>query len=121
MAGEDSLHYVADVAELDDGDRVVVDVRERELCVFNLDGSFYALSNFCTHQGGPACEGRLSGRLTESVDGELTYEQDGEFVCCPWHGWEFNIKTGRNLAHPDEHRLPMYETVVRDGEIYVKL
>ncbi|WP_226012035.1 Rieske (2Fe-2S) protein [Halomicrobium salinisoli] len=117
---EDGLHRVADADSLSHGDRIVTEVRGREVCVFNLDGEYYGLSNYCVHQGGPACEGARSGQLTES-DGELRYERSGEFVSCPWHGWKFDIRTGEDLARPDDYRLPTYETVERDGGIYVRL
>lgn len=114
-------HYVVAADELDDGERVVVDVQEREVCVFNVDGEFHAVSNFCIHQGGPACEGDVVGVVTQDDDGGLQYERDGEFVCCDWHGWKFDVKTGRNAAMPEEYRLPTYEVVVDDGDVFVEL
>ncbi|GAB3027071.1 Rieske (2Fe-2S) protein [Natronobiforma cellulositropha] len=121
MEPNEPLHYVAETDELEEGGRLITSIRGREIAVFNRENEYYALANYCVHQGGPACEGRLSGRLTEDERGELVYEDDDEFVCCPWHGWEFNIETGRSLAHPDRYRVPTYETAVRDGKLYVRL
>ena len=114
-------HYLIPAGEIDNGDHVIVDIEEREIAIFKLDGEHYALLNYCVHQGGPACEGRLTGKVVENEDGTLGYERDGEFVSCPWHGWEFDIKSGRNLANPNEYRVPTYEVVEDDDDLYVIL
>lgn len=115
-----SKHHVVSADEIAPGDRIIVDIEEREIAVFNLDGEFYALLNYCVHQGGPACEGRRTGKLVQA-DFDLRYERSGEFVCCPWHGWEFDIKSGHNLARPDDYRVPTYDVTVEDGELFVTL
>ncbi len=93
-------HFVTTVDELDESEHVIVDIEEREIAVFNLEGEYYGLLNYCVHQSGPACEGRLTGEVVEDEDGELSYERDGEFVCCPWHGWEFDIKSATTSLDP---------------------
>ncbi|MFB6124155.1 MAG: Rieske (2Fe-2S) protein [Haloferacaceae archaeon] len=116
----EDLHHVVGVDEFEEGERVVVDVRGREIAVFHSNGEFHALSNYCTHQGGPACEGLLSGTLGVDADDELVWTRDGEIVACPWHGWEFDITDGSHTAS-DDYRLPTYEVHVVDGELYVEL
>ncbi|MFC6989718.1 Rieske (2Fe-2S) protein [Haloplanus sp. GCM10025708] len=118
-ADADDLHFVASADDLPPGDRLVVDVENREIALFNLDGDYYGLSNYCVHQGGPACEGRLGGLLVETDD-ELRYDRRGEIVSCPWHGWEFDVKTGSHVARPDQYRLPTYEVLESDGDLYVR-
>jgi nitrite reductase/ring-hydroxylating ferredoxin subunit len=98
---------------------VVVDLDGREVAVFRVDGDLVALSNHCVHQGGPVCEGRLSGTLAEAADGRLTYDRGGEVVACPWHGWEFDVRTGEALADP-AYRQPTFEVVEEDGAVYVE-
>lgn len=120
-ADESRLHFVVDAADLPPGERIIADVSEREIGVFNVDGEYFALSNFCVHQGGPACEGLFAGTLGEDDDGRLVYERDGEVVSCPWHGWEYDVKTGYHVGRPDRYRLPTYDTLVRDGKVYVVL
>lgn len=116
---DDSYHFVVAADAIDPGERVLVDIQDREIAVFNVDNTFHALSNYCIHQGGPVCEGTVTGTVTEDDDG-LKYEKDGEIVSCPWHAWEFDIKTGRHLARP-QYRLPTYEITVVDGKIYVRV
>ncbi|MFC4247650.1 Rieske (2Fe-2S) protein [Natribaculum luteum] len=115
----DNLHHVTSVDDVDDGERVVVDVEGREIALFHSNGEFHALSNYCTHQGGPACEGLLTGTIDVDEDDELVWACDDEIVSCPWHGWEFDITTGEHLAS-DKYRLPTYDVRVIDGELYVE-
>lgn len=116
---DDDLYHAVSRDELGDGDRILVDVEGREIAVFNSGGEFHAVLNFCPHQGGPLCEGLLDGTLTMTDEWEWTYGSEGEVVSCPWHGWEFDITTGEHLSN-SEHRVPTYEVVVRDGEVYVR-
>ncbi|MFB6124097.1 MAG: Rieske (2Fe-2S) protein [Haloferacaceae archaeon] len=109
---------VASVDDFEDASRVVVDVEGREIAVFRTDDGFYALSNYCVHQGGPACEGAITGTLAVE-DGDLVYDREGEVVSCPWHGWEFDVTTGEHLADP-AYRLPTYEVERDGGELYVR-
>ncbi|MFI5386545.1 MAG: Rieske (2Fe-2S) protein [Fimbriimonadales bacterium] len=66
--------------------------------VFNIGGEFYAVKNVCPHQGGPLCEGTLTGtsRPIFALDEapQLEWVHDGEILRCPWHGWEFSVRTG---------------------------
>lgn len=118
---DENLHYVAEAEDLADGDRVVVVVQGREIGVFNIDGEYYAVGNFCVHQGGPVCEGRLSGSVTanEETGWEMVYERENEVLSCPWHGWEFSVKSGEHLAR-NQYRLPTYGIAERDGTIYIQ-
>jgi nitrite reductase (NADH) small subunit len=116
---DETLHHVIAAAKLDDGDRVIVDIKGREITIFNVDNSFYGVLNYCVHQGGPLCEGLLDGTVSMNDDWEWTYSCEGEVISCPWHGWEFDIKTGEHLSH-SKHRVPTYDVVVRDDQIYIK-
>ncbi|SDY46342.1 Rieske (2Fe-2S) protein [Halopenitus persicus] len=115
----DDRHRVADADELPEGDRIVTAIDGREIAVFHTNGEYHALSNYCPHQGGPACEGLLSGTLAVDGDDELIWERDGGIVACPWHGWEFDVTDGRHTAS-DKYRLPVYEAYVEDGTVYVE-
>lgn len=112
------LHFVVPETDLPPGERAILEVEGIEIGVFNVEGEYYALANYCVHQGGPGCSGRITGMVTEDGDGRLTYDRRGEIVCCPWHGWEYDITTGEQLAEP-ALKLPTYDVVVRDGGLYV--
>ncbi len=105
-------YIVATVEEIPVGQRKLVEVAGRSIGVFNVNGEFFALRNSCPHQGGSLCEGRLSGFLTASAPGQYTYTRRGEMLRCPWHGWEFDVKTGQSWWDPARMRVRSYQVSV---------
>jgi len=119
MAG----HVVCAHGELDDGDRKIVQIEGREIAVFYKNGEYTAFVNWCPHQGGPACEGLISGTKEASYDREsrevsLEWTREGEVMNCPWHGWEFDITTGECLSRRPI-QLPSYPVQIDDGNVVV--
>ena len=112
-------HRVCRVSELPPGERKIVDVGRFSIGVFNIDGEFYALRNVCPHQLAPLCKGRISGTTLPSDVGEYRYAHAGEIIHCPWHKWEFNIKTGRSVFNPHKLKVATYEVSVEreDGSV----
>lgn len=101
-------HIVANVDEIPPGDRKILDVDGRSIGIFNIDGEFHAVRNRCPHQGGPVCEGYLTGFLKARIPGDYTYTRQGEILRCPWHGWEFDVKTGQSWIDPKKIRARSY-------------
>jgi 3-phenylpropionate/trans-cinnamate dioxygenase ferredoxin subunit len=89
---------VAAVGDLAPGKKVLVEYDGEDVGLFNLDGTFYAISDICTHDDGPLIEGKL----------------DGDCIICPRHGARFNIKTGKQTM-PAFSPVPVYQVKV-DGE-----
>jgi nitrite reductase/ring-hydroxylating ferredoxin subunit len=108
-------YVVAPLAEVPPGGRKIVEIAGRSVGVFNLDGEIFALRNRCPHQGGPLCTGRLSGFLQAAVPGEYNYSRKGEVLRCPWHGWEFDVRTGLSWFDPVRTRVRSYEARVAPG------
>lgn len=108
-------YVVASVDEIPPGERKVVEVAGRSIGIFNLGGEFFALRNRCPHQGGPLCEGRRWGALLADVPGAFEYTRAGEILTCPWHGWEFDIRTGQSWCEPKRLRVRRYEVSVESG------
>jgi len=119
MGGE-PRHVVCAAADLRPGERRIVRVRGRSIGVFNVDGHYYALQNGCPHRGGPLCEGRVGGTTLPTRDQAFAYGQDGRILRCAWHGWEFDIATGRALADPAVSAR-MYPVAVEDGNILISV
>ena len=118
-------YRVGNLAEFAEGDRRVVKCGEAEIGVFRVDSQFYAWYNVCAHQGGPVCQGRIMRKVVEPADAErrvrsLEYDATERQIVCPWHGYEFSLKTGRHPGHP-HLRLKKATVKLRDGEIYVVL
>lgn len=113
-------HIVARVEDIPHGGRKIVRLEGREVGIFNLDGTFYALKNVCPHQGARVCLGRIVGTTLPSDVYEFKYGLEGRILRCPWHEWEYDITTGRSVF--DEHvRIVTYAVEVVDGEIAVTI
>jgi nitrite reductase/ring-hydroxylating ferredoxin subunit len=109
---------VAAADEIPPGGRKIVDVAGRSIGVFNVGGELFALRNRCPHQGGPLCEGRLAGFVDAPVPGEIRYSRAGEILRCPWHGWEYDVRTGQSYFRPAAVRVRSYPVdVAAGGEI----
>lgn len=108
-------HVVGTVDEIPDGARKIVEAEGRSIGVFNIGGEFFALRNRCPHQGGPLCQGPLSGLAQAQAPGEVTYLRRGEILRCPWHQWEFDVRTGQSWFDPAKVRVKRYEATVEPG------
>ncbi len=113
-------HLVARVEEIPPGGRKIVKVAGREIGLFNLNGVFYALKNVCPHQGARVCLGKVTGTTLPSAVYEYRYGLEGRILRCPWHGWEFDITTGRSIFDPTV-RVVTYSVVVEDGWVVVEV
>jgi nitrite reductase/ring-hydroxylating ferredoxin subunit len=115
-----SKHVVATVGEIPPGQRKLVTVRGRPIAVFNIKGAFYGLLNRCPHQGGPMCKGLLTGLITSDDPGTYQYSRGGEILRCPWHGWEFDVKTGQSYCDPQKIMVRNYPVEVAPGQRVVQ-
>ena len=92
---------VATVDEIPPGERKIVDVGGRSIGVFNVGGEFFALLNRCPHQGGPLCTGNTHGFLRSAGRRRVPLQPRGRrCVRCPWHGWEYDLRTGQSWFDP---------------------
>lgn len=109
-------HVIGTVAELPKGTRKIVTLENRSVGLFNVNGTYYALRNTCPHQGAPLCMGTVTGMTLPSEPGEYIYGRHGEIVRCPWHGWEFDLTTGKSIYDPNKCLVRTYEVTVEQGE-----
>src|SRR5450631_3624810 len=88
---------VAAISELpNSGDRMVVEIDDHYIAIFNVDQKFYAIEDLCTHDDGPLAEGELHGTVIE----------------CPRHGATFDVTTGAVLSMPAIQSVPRYEVKI---------
>jgi nitrite reductase (NADH) small subunit len=118
--------FVARAADLaSEGARRIVAHGGREVGVLRAAGRLVAFANHCPHQGGPVCEGMLIHQVEEVLGPDKSY-QGMRFdearlnLVCPWHGWEFDVRTGRTAGDP-RFALRRFEVVERDGDVFVRL
>ena len=98
------------------GQRKIVEVEARPIGIFNVHGSFYALRNRCPHQAAPLCLGTIKGMTLPGKPSEYVWAREGEILRCPWHGWEFDITTGRSIFNPHKTRVRAYDVTVEPDD-----
>ena len=113
------------VGRVDDfapGRFVIVQARRWELGITrHADEEFRAVRNACPHKGAPKCRGIIGGTWPPSEPGELAYDRDGEVLVCPWHGYEYDLRTGTEMFQKTPTRLRLFPVTVRDGEVFVSV
>ena len=115
--------FVGAREKVPEGGRLVVDVGETTIGIFRTGGTLYAYLNTCAHQGGPVCQGKIIPRVDEVIDerGEshgFKFDEEDLHIVCPWHGFEYSIKTG---VHPGRPSARLISVPVEEGPdgIYV--
>jgi nitrite reductase (NADH) small subunit len=94
---------VAKIDELPSGEGRLVEINQKRIALFNVDGRYYALDDVCPHRGAPLSEGEI----------------EGEAVVCPWHGAIFELATGEVRRFPAATGVATYEVRLEGGEIAI--
>ena len=113
-------HVVAPATDLPPGSRKRITIAGRTIALFNIGGEMFAILDRCPHQGGSLCGGKLIGLLESKEPGEYRYTRPNEILRCPWHGWEFDMRTGKSYCDPDRVRTRTYDVVVAGGREVVE-
>lgn len=111
---------VARTEDIAPGECLLVNIKRHSIGVFNVNGEYVAVLNVCPHELAPVCRGRVSGTTLFSLPGEYRWGREGEILSCPWHGWEFDLHSGKALADP-RVRVRRYPTEIVDDTIFVVL
>jgi nitrite reductase (NADH) small subunit len=109
---------VCRVEELPPGGSHIVDIGKFGVAVYNVKGELYALNNRCPHEGAQLGLGPVTGTVVSVGPHERSYCREGEIVRCPWHGWEFDIRTGETLWG-SRKRAQAYPVWVEKGCVFV--
>ncbi len=96
---------VANRSEVPPGQKLLVEVDGRAIALFNVEGTFFAIDDVCTHDGGPLAEGDLVG-----------YE-----IQCPRHGARFDVRTGKALCMPAIEPVASHQVEVKGDEVFIIL
>ena len=82
----------------------IVELGDKQVAVFCVEGQYYAIDNICPHRGGPLGEGDLEGTV----------------VTCPWHGWEFDVTTGQSPINPSAC-VKRFDVKIEGDDVFVQL
>jgi nitrite reductase/ring-hydroxylating ferredoxin subunit len=112
---------VCAASEIPIGGKRIVEADGLSIGVFNIAGKFYAIKNVCPHAGAPLCEGHIQTTPRPGEVGKFEPALEGRVLRCPWHGWEFDIVTGKGL-YDRTSRVATYPVDVdADGNVVVTL
>ncbi|MDQ0218145.1 Rieske (2Fe-2S) protein [Peribacillus cavernae] len=109
----------AEVGEIETGKCKIFNINGRSIGVYYNGENYFAIRNVCPHQQAELCKGKISGTTLASKPHEYIYGKDGEILICPWHGWEFEIKTGQSLVDPDRYKVKVYDVSIENNRIMV--
>ena len=101
---EQGFVKVAELGDVSPGNMTMVRVDQDQVLLANVDGTFYAINNMCTHMKGRLAKGRL----------------DDNQVICPFHSARFNVITGEALTSPAKKPVQTYEVQVSGDEILIR-
>ena len=112
--------FVGAREKVPEGGRLVVDVGETTIGIFRTGGKLHAYLNRCAHQGGPVCQGKIIPRVDEVIDERaeshgFTFDEANLHIVCPWHGFEYNIKTGVHPGRRSARLIPVPVEEAADG------
>lgn len=97
-------HKVAKTADFADGRAQLIEIGASKIALFRAEGVFFALDNACPHRGGPLVEGHVEGKT----------------VACPWHAWQFDLKTGDCLTN-SQAKQRMSRVKVEAGDVFIEI
>lgn len=115
--------FVSAMADLPDGACRLVREGALEIGVYRRGADFFAYENLCVHQGGPVCQGITMHKVEEVLRADMTsaglrFNKAEEHIVCPWHGYEYDIKTGECAANR-RLKLTKFDVVTEGDSVYV--
>lgn len=96
---------VSNAAQLMPGQKKLIRAKGKEVALFNIEGTFYAINNICPHSTGPLVEGKVHQTI----------------VTCPWHGAKFDVTTGQCLSGPATTNVATYPVYIENNSIIIEI
>ncbi len=109
---------VGAVASFAEGQVSIVTAGRIEIGVARWCDEIYAIGTICSHQGGPLCRGVLAARLAAPRPGDMVADDAAPVIACPWHGWEFDLRSGEAICDPAV-RIRTFPVRIADGRVLV--
>ena len=117
-----TAHDVGALADFGERRARRVQVGRHAIVVVRWGDEVYALRDTCAHQGAPLSSGTLGHRVTAASAGApIVLDPESRVLRCPWHGWQYDLCSGRSLHAPERARVRTYPARVADGRVYVYL
>ncbi|WP_168121235.1 Rieske (2Fe-2S) protein [Paenibacillus sp. HB172176] len=120
-------YLVGNVSEFEDGQKKIIAVGGKSVGIYEIGGQLHAIRNLCPHQGAELCRGVTAAWVDSSGPGDFRFEREGEIVRCPWHQWEFDIRTGCMVVDPATRTMTYgvtverYDVTVEEEQVFVHM
>jgi nitrite reductase/ring-hydroxylating ferredoxin subunit len=115
--------FVSKIDQINDGDCHLLRHGDLEIGVYRRGSDYFAYRNLCVHQGGPACQGITMHKVEEVIridktSAGLRFNKDLEHIVCPWHSFEYDLKTGVCVADK-KLKLKKFDVITEEDSVYV--
>ena len=108
-------YVVCKLSDIPQGEARRFTAGKRDVAIFNVQGVLHAIADRCPHEGASLCKGKITALVDSDGPGDYRLERRGELVRCPWHGWEFDILTGKSYCDPNRLKVRSYDVKVSPG------
>ncbi len=113
-------HVIGEVSDFAEREVRRVEVAGKGLCLVRVGEDFFALADRCPHGGARLSSGRLSGEVVSDGPGHYRVCRMNEMLKCPWHGWEYDLRTGQSWSDPQSTRTRAFAAGAVAGGDLVK-
>lgn len=123
-------HYVCDYTKSEEKKPYFVKIEEMTIGIIRVNDQVYAIENRCPHFEGPVCLGEIMGRIRTQLNENMAtagdylladYASEDELnLICPWHGFEFDLVSGKCIADP-KFRLRKFKIEIQDEKVYIHI
>jgi nitrite reductase (NADH) small subunit len=115
------MEHLCTMDQLTPGKALLVEINKITIGIFLENGNVYAVRNQCPHKLAPICKGVVDGTMLPSDPCDFKFGMEGEVLKCPWHGWEFDLKTGESLFGISKRKVKTYPVEVKENVVYIKI
>ena len=113
------MRRVGQLSDFPDGRIRILDVAGKSIGFYRRGREVYGVLNVCPHRAAPICRGEVRGTMLPCAPGEpLQYGLKGWVLRCPWHGWEYDIRSGQSVAGVDPRRLKTFPVRLKGDDVY---
>ncbi len=116
-----ALHLVTTIEALEEAKPSIHTVEGRSIGIIKSNGEIFAVRNVCPHKRAPVCQGQIRGTMLPSDPNIFVFGLENRILQCPWHGWEFDLGTGKTVCEGLNRQLNFYPVTLRDGSVYVEI
>lgn len=114
-------HRVTTVDTLVEAKPSIHTVEGRSIGIIKANGAVYAVRNICPHKRAPICQGEVRGTMLPSDPDTFVFGMQNQILRCPWHGWEFDLESGKTVCEGLSRQLTRYPVTLTDGVVYVEI